>query len=149
FKHGVPDVNNCRASTRSCAVNGCNCSLIYGSCWPDIAMKNRTRICNSFGEKLNVGIRKCRYGRTPFRSNPGCGSSFPVWLFAAGLALACGELVACGLGDGNAAICCACSGVFSPLNDGSCRNRNSQDGSTRAPSLVSRGGKRSLPSGVW
>ena len=43
----------------------------------------------------------------------------------------------------------ACSaGVFSPLRDGSCRNLKSQFGSTRAPSLVSRGGNKSLPSGV-
>ena len=40
------EVNNCRASTRSCAVNGSIGSLMYGSCWPDIATKNRTRICS-------------------------------------------------------------------------------------------------------
>src|SRR5688572_15768916 len=97
---------------------------MYGSCWPDIAMKNRTRTCNSLGEKLNVGMRKVRYGRTPLRSCPGCGCNLNCCPFAAAVC-SCGDAEGCasadGLGAGNALICACCSGVFSPLNDGSCR----------------------------
>src|SRR6476619_1993097 len=114
-------------------------------------MKNRTNACNSFGEKLKVGMRNWRYGRTPFRSKPGCAFNLPPVLLdgeADGEALAvagCGD--ACAVAT-SALMCCVCCGVFSPLNDGSCRKRSSQFGSTRAPSLVKRGGNRSLPSGV-
>ena len=74
-------------------------SLMYGSCWPDMAMKDRTRICNSFGEKLNVGIRNVRYGRTPLRSRPGCGGNFAAMFAGARLVagLAPGEADGCGL----------------------------------------------------
>src|SRR6476646_10779594 len=115
-----------------------------------MAMKNRTRTCSSFGEKLNVGIRNCRYGRTPFRSRPGCGFSFTVDVVADGgdEEPDPGDAAACGVGAGNALICCCCSGVFSPLNDGSCKNFRSHAGSTRAPSLDSLGGNKSLPSAV-
>src|SRR5688572_32782307 len=95
-------------------------------------MKKRTRICNSFGEKLNVGMRNCKYGRTPLRSSPGCGGNFTAWFPGAGLVLAraaafpfaCGEADGCGLDVASALICRVCSGVFSPLNDGSCKNFN-------------------------
>src|SRR5215213_8167500 len=119
-------------------------------------MKNRTSTCNSFGEKLNVGILKLRYGRTPFLSAPGCGCSRTSDPFAApaccgepeGCGDVCGDACGVGLAVARALICCCCAGVFSPLNDGSCRNLSNQAGSTRAPSLVRRGGSKSLPSGV-
>src|SRR5258705_8188389 len=104
-------------------------------------MKNLTSVCNSFGEKLNVGMRKFRYGRTPFRSRPGCDFNF------ADASVACGDPDGFALAA-MAFICCVCAGVFSPLKDGASRNFKSQAGSTRAPSLVRRGGNRSLPSGV-
>src|SRR4030095_8759221 len=146
FKHGVPAVNICRATNLSSAESGWRGSRMYGSCWPDIAIKNLTSACSSFGEKLKVGIRNVRYGRTPFRSNPGCGLSFAPVLLACGdadgeaLGLAAGE----DCGAASALIFCCCCVVFSPLNEGSWRNFSSQLGSTRAPSLVRRGGNRSL-----
>ena len=93
-------------------------------------------------------------GKTAGRGTKGqksrAGGNLPAW-FGCGLALAiaAGEADGCGFAGARALICRVCSGVFSPLKDGSCRNFNSHAGSTRAPSLVRRGGKRSLPSGVW
>src|SRR5438552_12010541 len=101
-------------------------------------MKKRTSACTSLGEKLNVGIRACRYKRTPFRFAPGCGlnvwpASLPVLLLllpallvATLLALAdllCG--VAVFEGDG-ALAAGAWTAAFFSLNEGSCRNRKSQ-----------------------
>src|SRR6476469_7644501 len=110
---------------------------MYGSCWPDMAIKTRTSVCNLLGEKLNVGMRNLRYGRTPLRSNPGCGFKCPLVCAAcavAGFGEPTGDEVGKALGDGVAraalSIAAACSGVFSPLRDGSCRNLNNQFGST-------------------
>src|SRR3954469_18175148 len=99
-------------------------------------MKKRTRVCNSLGEKLNVGMRTFRYGRTPFRSAPGC----TLYLFCDPLPAVASGLLA---GDGDAAGAGAGDDFCSPLSDGSCRNRSNQLGSTRAPSLLKRGGNTS------
>src|SRR6266516_6475394 len=112
-------------------------------------MKKRTSACSSLGEKLNVGIRACRYERTPFRFAPGCGLN--VWpaspplllLLLPALLLALpGRLAGllCGVavpeGDGAVAAGAWAVALFSPLNEGSGSTRKSQFGSTRAPSLV-------------
>src|ERR1043166_403092 len=112
-----------------------------------MAMKKRTSVCNSLDEKVNVGMRNFRYGRTPFRSRPGCGFKCPA---VGEAAVAVGDALALGVPVAFAALSIASvwAGVFSPLNDGSCRNFKSHAGSTRAPSLLKRGGNKSLPSGV-
>src|SRR6516162_9014072 len=111
-------------------------------------MKNFTSRRNSLGEKLNVGMCTCRYGRTPLRLSPHCGRSLPLlWSFAAGAgAFAAGLAVAFGEAAGDAEDEGAADdeGVigFSPgcISEGSFRNRISQSGLTRAPSEVSIGG---------
>src|SRR5262249_25922229 len=111
-------------------------------------MKKRTSTCSSLGEKLKVGIRTFKYGRTPFRSAPGCGFSrsdvaAPVATLVDGLTEALPAVGGVAFFCGAAAVGDVCSGAcvdFSSDSDGSCRNRSNQLGSTRAPSLVNRGG---------
>ena len=45
-------------------------------------MKNRTSACNSLGEKLNVGIRNLRYGRTRYDRGPAAASIASPWFAA-------------------------------------------------------------------
>src|ERR1041385_4178370 len=90
------------------------------------------------------------YGRTPLRFRPHCGISRPLLCsfaevavgFAAGDELAFGEPAAFGDDAGAAEDDDGVIG-FSPacISDGSFRNFISQSGSTRAPSLVSGGGR--------
>src|ERR1041385_5441020 len=120
-------------------------------------MKNRTNTRNSFGEKLNVGMCTWMYGRTPFRFWPHCGNNRPPRMSVAAVVLAAGEfgvetagdaegddaglgapLLAAGVDEGTNGF----SSGF--INEGSFRNFISQSGSTRAPSLVSIGGRNSL-----
>ena len=49
-----------RAIERSASVIGCIGSLIYGSFCDETAMKKRTSMRSSFGEKLNVGMCTCK-----------------------------------------------------------------------------------------
>src|ERR1044071_7265267 len=116
-------------------------------------MKNRTNTRNSFGEKLNVGMCTWMYGRTPFRFWPHCGNNRPPRISVVAVVLA--AVVEAGDAEGDDA------GLGAPLlaagadegtngfssgriNEGSFRNFISQSGSTRAPSLVSIGGRNSL-----
>src|SRR5205823_10947241 len=56
FKQGVPETKMLRAIDFSDSVKGTIGSLIYGSFCDDTAMKKRTSMRSSLGEKLNVGM---------------------------------------------------------------------------------------------
>src|ERR1041384_511602 len=93
------------------------------------------------------------YGRTPFRFWPHCGRSRPPRISFAAVVLT--AVAAAGDAEGDdASLAAALVGAgadegtngFSSgrINEGSFRNFISQSGSTRAPSLVSMGGRNSL-----
>ncbi len=68
FRQGAAVLENkLRAISVSFAVKVVSDSGIYGNGCRDSASKKRTSFPSSFSEKLNVGIRTCRYDRTPSR----------------------------------------------------------------------------------
>src|SRR6266566_669453 len=68
FRHGaVLLVKSWRAISRSAVVNNSCFGAIYGLCCALSAAKKRTSFWISSSEKLNVGMRTCKYERTPLR----------------------------------------------------------------------------------
>src|SRR6266851_282637 len=68
FKHGAAElVNKSRAISFSAVVIGSIFCGMYGCGWLDMAWKNDTSVRISSSDKKNVGIRTCRYERTPLR----------------------------------------------------------------------------------
>src|SRR5712672_2924826 len=68
FKQGAAVlVNSCRAISFSAVVTGGNFCGMNGCGWLDIASKNNTKERISSSDKKNVGMRTCRYDRTPLR----------------------------------------------------------------------------------
>src|ERR1041384_3641886 len=93
------------------------------------------------------------YGRTPFRFWPHCGNNRPPRISFAAAVLAAVETAGDAEGD-DAGLAAGLVGAgadegtigFSSgrINEGSFKNFISQSGSTRAPSLVSMGGRNSF-----
>src|SRR5438270_6135925 len=94
------------------------------------------------------------YGRTPFRFWPHCGNSRPPCISFAAVVLAAVEAAAADVEGDDVGLATPLFGAgadegtigFSSgrINEGSFRNFISQSGSTRAPSLVSIGGRNSF-----
>src|SRR2546423_2476245 len=97
------------------------------------------------------------YGRTPFRFWPHCGNSRPPLISLAATVLAAGDAGGGAAGDFEGDDVGLATPLFGAgadegtigfssgrINEGSFRNFISQSGSTRAPSLVSIGGRNSF-----
>ena len=68
FKQGAAVLlKRLRAISVSLAVSTGTSSGMYGKGWRARAWKKRTNLPSSFSEKENVGMRTCRYERTPLR----------------------------------------------------------------------------------
>src|SRR6478752_1311145 len=68
FRQGAAVLENrLRAMSFSLVLKTGTCSGMYGIGCCDSAWKNLTSLRSSLSEKENVGMRTCKYGRTPLR----------------------------------------------------------------------------------